>query len=92
MKNKRNGQVLGEKQLECPSRSPDMVIFEITLQVLFYEGIEQERETIDQLEFTGEEIAKMLHQCKVDGFLPKECKVCWNTKITRQHFKGFNHS
>jgi hypothetical protein len=90
--NKRNGQILGEKQLECLSRSPDVVIFEIAIQVIFYEGIERKNEVVDQLEFTAEEMAKMLDTFKGGGFLPMNCRVCYNTKQTKQYLQKFDHS
>ena len=92
---RRNGhkqEVLGDKQKECLMRSPDMVIFEISLLVMFYEPIEHEKEVFDQLEMTGEEIAKMLHQFKGGGFLPMDCRICWNTRLTKQHLQRFDHS
>jgi hypothetical protein len=85
-------EVLGHKQRACLLRSPDMIIFEISLLVMFYEGIEQENEVLDQLEFTAEEMAKMLDTFKGGGFLPMNCRICWNTKLTKQHLQRFDHS
>jgi hypothetical protein len=73
---KRNRQILDAKQTECLTQSSpiaDVIIYEISFQVLFYDGIEQEKEgshpvdgteIFDQLEMTGKEIAKMLNQFK----------------------------
>jgi hypothetical protein len=86
------GKELGETQKQCLKHSPDVIIFEIALQVMFYEGIEQENEVLDQLEFTAEEMARMLDTFKGGGFLPMNCRICWNTKITKQHLQRFDHS
>ena len=70
------------------AEEPDATTFEIILQVMFYEPIKQEKEVMEQLEMTGEEIAKMLHQFKAGGFLPGDCRILWNTRLTKQYLKG----
>ena len=77
------------KEIEAvSSKEPDAVIFEIILQVMFYDEITQEKEVMQQLEMTGEEIAKMLHQFKAGGFLPADCRILWNTRLIKQYLKG----
>jgi len=76
-KNGHRKDPLNDVDIEAISaEEPDVAMFEIILQVMFYEPIKQEEGVMEQLELTGEEIAKMLHQFKAGGFSQVIAALC----------------
>ena len=61
---------------------PDMTIYEITLKVMFYER--PERQIIDYLELSAEDVVLMFQEFKSRGYLPANCRVILNTALVKE--------
>ncbi|HKX31261.1 MAG TPA: hypothetical protein VJ302_26465 [Blastocatellia bacterium] len=61
---------------------PDMTIYEITIKVMFYES--PNREVIDYLELSAEDVVMMFQQFKAGGYLPANCRIILNTALVKE--------
>ena len=69
---------------------PDMTIYEITLKVMFFES--PNKDVIDYLELSAEDVVLMFQKFKAGGFLPANCRVIMNTTLVKEFLSAKSKS